>query len=213
MQAMPMDRSQLVQTNLQTKGLSGNNVVLNDRAKRARQRIRPLGCCCGVAAFTLTVACSNSMSGVTLPSGGVPPGWQTYSDETYRFAVGYPADLGILPETNVLSAGAVTRVRFQDARLFSTPFAELEPPRFTVEVFRIAAATSLKNWLTSGGRLPADATTTSVALGGAQEGMRVQLRQQLAPNEFYYFATTQFVYAVTPLASAAPDMLASFRLF
>jgi hypothetical protein len=145
------------------------------------------------------------------PSGTVPAGWQTYTDATYRFAVAYPDEYGIIPEKTPPMGGAVERVRFQDKQLLSTDFADLEPARFTVEVFATKQS-SLTDWLRSINRLPAGATTTAVSLAGARKGIRVQTRQQLAPNDFYYFATNKYVYALTPLGMYSSAMLTSFRL-
>jgi len=124
----------------------------------------------------------------------------------------YPDDFGILPEPSSLPSGAIKRVRFQDKQILSGQFAELEPSRFTIEVFKPGPASSLTEWLRSRNRLPPDAVITTVSLNGAREGVRVQRRQQLAPNEFYYFATTDYVYALIPLAEYGTKMIASFRL-
>jgi len=51
-----------------------------------------------------------------------------------------------------------------------------------------------------------------MALAGAQEGLRVQQRQQLAPNDFYYFTNGNNVFALTPLGAHSAEILASFRL-
>jgi hypothetical protein len=167
-----------------------------------------------VMAIAVTIACaaSNDTPGITLPSGVVQPGWQTYTDAAYRFAVSYPEALDILPEATPVANGVRKRIRFQDKHLLSGPFAELEPPRFTIEVSATTGAMSLADWLRSVDRLSAGAIVTPVTLAGAREGVRVQLRQQLAPNEFYSFATSEYVYTLTPLGMYASDMLASFRL-
>ncbi|NOU11793.1 MAG: hypothetical protein HOO98_17495, partial [Nitrospira sp.] len=44
------------------------------------------------------------------------------------------------------------------------------------------------------------------------EGVNVALRQQLAPNEFLYFATDQYVYGLIPFGPESAKMLTSFRL-
>jgi hypothetical protein len=165
--------------------------------------------------LALSVACARSSEmqnpGAPSPSGTVPAGWQVYTDATHKFEVAYPGEYGIVPEKTAPAGGAVSRVRFQDKSLLSTEFGELEPPRFAVEVFP-AKQSSLMDWLRSNNRLPAGATATTVAMAGAQEGLRVQQPQQLAPNEFYYFSTSGYVYAVTALGTHASTMLASFRL-
>jgi hypothetical protein len=166
-----------------------------------------------VIAIIMTIVCrASNDSGTTAPSSVVQSGWRTYTDAAYRFSVLYPEALGILPEPTPAKDGARKRIRFQDSQVMSGPLAELEPPRFTIEVFATTGAVSLVDWLRSVHRLPAGATMTPVTLAGAREGLRVQLRQQLAPNEFYSFATTEYVYMLTPLGMYAADMLTSFRL-
>jgi len=146
------------------------------------------------------------------PSGTVPAGWQTYSNASYGFALGYPDAFGIVPESGPPPSGAVLRVRFLEREMLAGQFADLEPPRFTVEVFALGSAGSLADWARASGRLAGDATITAMSLAGAREGMRVQQRLQLAPNDFYYFRTDQRVYALTPLGAHSAEMLDSFHL-
>jgi hypothetical protein len=146
------------------------------------------------------------------PSGAVPAGWHRYTDAKFGFEIAYPDEYGIVAERNPAPSGAVKRVRFQEKQLLSSEFVELEPPRFAVEVFVLSQQTPLASWLRSKGRLPADASITKVTLAGAREGIRVQLRQQLAPNDFFYFMSNKLVYLLTPLGSHAPAMLKSFHL-
>jgi hypothetical protein len=143
--------------------------------------------------------------------GSTPVGWLVFTDTSHRFEVAYPPEFAIIPEKSE-ATGVVKRVRFQDKQLLATPFGELEPARLTIEVFS-ATTTSLGEWLRSTGRLPAGATVTRRSLTGANEGARVQLRQQLAPNDFYYFSTDSFVYRLAPLGLHSSEMLASFRVF
>ena len=172
------------------------------------------------AALTLTVvaaafACSAASPPQTTdgPRGMTPAGWQVHTETAYRFAVSYPADLGILPETGAPANGSVKRVRFQDKQVLAGRFAELEPPRLTVEVFQgKSSSISLTDWLRSTGRLPQGAAVTRVTLAGASDGACVQLAQQLAPNTAYYFVAGDYVYAITPLGGYSAEMFASFRL-
>ena len=161
-------------------------------------------------ALTIACAASSEPQNPISPSGTVPAGWHVYTDATYGFAVAYPDEYGVIPEKTPPMGGVAERVRFQDKQLLSTDFTDLEPARFTVEVFA-AKQSSLTDWLRSMNRLPSGATTTAVSLAGAREGIRVQPRQQLAPNDFYYFARSEHVYALTPLGMYSSAMLASFR--
>jgi len=148
----------------------------------------------------------------TSPSGTVPAGWLTYSDATFGFALAYPNEFGIVPESEPPPGGALRRVRFLEAEIVGGQFADLEPPRFTVAVFALGQSATLADWARSAGRLPRDATTTPVDLAGAREGLRIQLSLQMAPNDFFYFRTDQYVYALTPLGLHSAEMLDSFRL-
>jgi len=146
------------------------------------------------------------------PSQVIPAGWSDYTNTQYGFALSYPGEYGIVPETTPPASGANLRVRFQEKALLTSEFVDQEPARFMVEVFVLAQPPALTTWLRSKNRLPADALTSSMALAGAQEGLRVQQRQQLAPNDFYYFTNGNNVFALTPLGAHSAEILASFRL-
>ena len=166
-------------------------------------------------AAAATIACAAASDGVESPispAPAVPAGWQTYTNPLYGFAVSYPAEFGIVVETTPPPGGAAARVRFQVKELLTSAFVDREPARFTVEVFFGDQATTLAAWLRSNNRLPAGAVTSTFALAGAAEGLKVQQRQQLAPNEFYYFSSGRYIFAVTPLGEHSAGMLASFRL-
>ncbi len=82
----------------------------------------------------------------------------------------------------------------------------------TIQVFPRPSGRSLRDWLDSFGLLPPGSEIAAVQLPGAREGLRVALRQQLAPNEFLYFTTDQYVYGLIPLGPEGKKMLTSFRL-
>ena len=68
------------------------------------------------------------------------------------------------------------------------------------------------DWLQSSGLVPARATVEPVHLDGAGEGWKVRLPVLIAPNEFYFFGTKEYVYRLIPLGPHSQDMLASFQL-
>jgi len=168
-----------------------------------------------IMAISVSLACaaSHGVPEPTAPSEVARPGWHTYTDRASGFEVSYPDALAILPETSPLPDGVQKRVRFQDKQLSAGPFAELEPPRLTIEVASVVQPTSAGDWLRSVGRLPASASVTPATMAGATDAIHVQLRQQLAPNEFYCFATASHVYTLTPPGTYALEMVASFHLF
>jgi len=103
-------------------------------------------------------------------------------------------------------------VRFQDKARASGQFADREPAQFAIEVFELDPPVPLRDWLDSTGLVPARATVEQVHLDGAGDGWRVRRPVLMAPNEFYYFATKEYVYRLTPLGPHSQDMLASFQL-
>lgn len=138
-----------------------------------------------------------------------------HTDPTYGFAVEYPKDYVILKEVALpapTQPAAVQRVRVQRKDIAAGQFADLEPPGLTIHVFTRSSGRSLREWLDSFGLLPPGSEMTAVRLAGASEGVRVALRQLLAPNEFVYFATDQYVYGLIPLGPEGLNMLTSFRL-
>ena len=189
------------------------------------KRVSPLRTAFGrlsgmIVASLLVASCSGTEAqDVSGPTGQSPvidkAGWQTYTDSAYGFSVQYPEEYVILAEAALPTPTrppAVQRVRFQEKRIAASQFAELEPARFSIDVFEHRPAVALRDWLRSGEVMPAGASVTPVQIEGAQEALRVALRQQLAPNEFDYVSTARYVYRLTPLGQHGEQMLASFRL-
>jgi hypothetical protein len=183
---------------------------MKGRIRRARRIPGPL------IAVVFAIACSGSEAGKPqMPTGptrtAVPAGWQTYVDQTYGFSISYPNSYTILPDSTTPIPGPVKRVRFQDRQIATSPLADREPARFLVEVFPRAQASGLEGWLRSAGRLPADAEVSDFSWPGAAEAVAVRQRIALMPNEFYYFSTSNWVYALTPTADGV-TMLGTFVL-
>jgi hypothetical protein len=170
-----------------------------------------------VVALMMATSCANTGQ-PTDPTGQAPPtppGWQTHTDASYGFAIDYPPEYVTLPEPRPSGqslAAALRRIRFQHKDIAAGQFADREPARFTVEIYGRNGGTTLRGWLEAAGRLPQSAVLSAARLQGAQEGLRVQMRELLAPNEFVYFAAGAYVYALTPLGEHGEQMLASFRL-
>lgn len=169
-----------------------------------------------VASLVLASCSSEAQQGPVVPSPVVQTaGWLTHTDSTYGFAVRYPEEYVILKEAILptpTQPPAVQRVRFQEKEIAAGQFADLEPPRFSVDVFERRPAGSLRDWLRSHDLLPAGAAIAAIQLQGAREALRVALRQQIAPNEFVYASTDRYVYRLTALGQNGEEMIASFRL-
>ena len=172
-----------------------------------------------MVASVVLASCDSAARQLDRPTGASPviqtKGWQMHTDSTYGFAVEYPKGYVILKERTLPTAtqpAAVQRVRFQRKDIAAGQFADLEPPVLTINVFARSSGRSLREWLSSSGLLPPGSELSAVQLPGAREGVRVALRQQLAPNEFVYCATDKYLYGLIPFGSEGEKMLASFRL-
>jgi hypothetical protein len=188
--------------------------MLNDSRRRAAALVLPLLL---LAAAALTFAAHPRQTQFSGGRGATDDArrWRVYDDKSYGFTIKYPRQFVILPEKGgqgTDAAGRLHRVRFQDRKVASWQTADLEPPQFTIEVFQADGASSLREWLERAQWVAAGDTVEPFEVGGARDGVRVRLMQQLAPNEFYYVATEKYVFRLTPLGPLGPDMLASFRL-
>ena len=172
-----------------------------------------------MVASVVLASCDSAARQLDRPMGASPviqmKGWQMHTDPTYGFAVEYPKGYVILKEGTLptpTQPPAVQRVRFQRKDIAAGQFADREPPVLTIHVFARSSGRSLRDWLDSFGLLPPGSEIATVQLPGAREGVRVALRQQLAPNEFLYFATDKYVYGLIPFGPEGANMLRSFRL-
>ena len=172
-----------------------------------------------IVASVVLANCDSAARQLARPTGASPviqtKGWQMHTDPIHGFAIDYPKGYVILKEVTLptpTQPPAVQRVRFQRKTIAAGQFADREPPMLTIQVFPRPSGRSLRDWLNSFGLLPPGSEITAVQLPGAREGMKVALRQQLAPNEFLYFATDQYVYGLIPLGPESEKMLASFHL-
>src|SRR4051812_34010527 len=81
------------------RGKRSHHLCAGLRAKEPHMTCgRYLGALMTVTALSLACAGSSQPQNPLSPGGAIPAGWQTYSDSTYRFAVQYPAEYGVVPE-------------------------------------------------------------------------------------------------------------------
>ncbi len=141
--------------------------------------------------------------------------WKTYTDEKYGFSLLYPSTYLILPEGKLdqyTGQKPLHVVRFQDEAIAKMDTANLEPPKFAIEVYERPASLALKDWIQSNRLASSTAAYESVEVPGAQEGLKVSLKTLMAPNVFYYLATEKLIYRIVPLGEYSQEMLASFKL-
>lgn len=172
-----------------------------------------------IVANVVLIGFDSTAQQLNRPEGALPvilaKGLKMHTDHTYGFAVEYPQEYVILKELSLPTLAqppVVRRVRIQRKDIAAGQFADLEPPALTIHVFARPSGHSLREWLNSFDLLPPGSEISLAQLPGAREGMRVALRQQLAPNEFLYFTTDQYIYNLIPFGHEGENMLRSFRL-
>jgi hypothetical protein len=139
-----------------------------------------------------------------------PVNWLIYTDENFKFSISYPDIYVILSEVELLrdiDPDLAHRVRFQDADLAKGDTADLEPPQFSIEIFKNTTS-SLESFLDT--KLPG-ARREPYKIGDLQ-GYRVSTNLLMAPNEFYFFPGNGYVYKLTPMGAYSQEMLESFKL-
>ena len=177
--------------------------------------------------LTLAVLVSPWMTGCATGGGGsetvpdpasrTPPptaqSWPIYTNERFGYSFRYPpgfvvreddADAAIKP-TDVIH-----RVRVEDNPSEPPEAAVPQPAVFTLEVLRKEEGMPLGEWLRSVSR--SDGDRISEARVAGTSGYLVELDRYIAPGRFYYIASGQRVYRLTPLGEASEDVLASFVL-
>lgn len=136
--------------------------------------------------------------------------WLTYNDQAYSFSIDYPNIYTILPEPEDLSnagLGKVHQVRFQDIQLATGDTAEFELPIFMIEVFELGEL-SLEEFIA----LNEPNGNVEDFRGKDLFGFRVSYNQLIAPNEFFFFSSPNYIYKLTPLGPFSPDMVQSFDI-
>jgi hypothetical protein len=141
---------------------------------------------------------------------GAPMQWTTYTHPSQGFSLSFPSMYVNLREPEDLSTTApdlIGRVRFLEQDLARTEFAELEPPKFSVEVYANPGGQPLHDWLRQ--HAPAGDVTDAAVDGRAC--LQLALRAQMAPNRFLFCAHQGRIYRFIPLGPYSREMLDSFR--
>lgn len=141
--------------------------------------------------------------------------WPTHTSERFGYSLRYPPGYVVLEDDLAgpwagQHGNVVHRVRVVADAPDGSDDAALQPPAFTVEVFRNTSGVALNEWLRSdpageGARI----TATPVA---DRSGYLVELDRYIAPGRFYYVASGDHVYRLTPLGEHSQDVLISFVL-
>jgi hypothetical protein len=140
-----------------------------------------------------------------------PAAWLTYSDPQYGYQINYPDIYTILnpiEKLNEVNSRLLSQVRFLETELAKSEVANLEPPKFTVEVYANPGRETLEAFLNTQAR---DGVREPYQLGSLN-GIRVYFNTLMAPNNFYYFTSGDYIYRLIPLGEYSQEMLQSFKL-
>lgn len=153
----------------------------------------------------------------TMPSGGGEslPGqpvanWKAYTDGKYGFSLSYPDIYTILPEVELLdtiSPDLIDRLRFMDSQMAQSDTAQLELPKFSVEIYRNPSSQSIPEWL--GKNMPVNGSLDDAMLGGIS-CKKLTTYALMAPNEFHFCVYQNNVYKIVAVGEYSGKMLESF---
>lgn len=136
--------------------------------------------------------------------------WTTYTDATFGFSFSYPDIYTILAERENLATIApelIGRCRLLEPVLANSEFAELEPPKFSVEIYANPAGQSVQGWIQKhapGGDLERFSVDN-------KNCAQVTLHTLLAPNQFVFCDHGGKIYKFTPMGAKSQEILHSFK--
>jgi hypothetical protein len=152
------------------------------------------------------------------PGGEPQPGAVVvYTDDTYKFSVGYPANFVFrtLPAEKMaqLKPMPVISFIFMNPVTASSDVADLEPADLEIRVYAAGQVASLDSWLTSNRLLPADGTVPLKPFQSANvSGVQVCASTMIAPGCSYFVLGNGWVYQLTPATVEGETMVNTFRL-
>jgi hypothetical protein len=141
---------------------------------------------------------------------GSPVQWIEYTDPNLGYSLSYPTIYTILPETQALSDLSpimVGRLRMLEPEIAKSEFADMEPPKFSIEIFSNEQALPLDGWLTTTGL---DGDLEKFQVDGV-ECQKLTLKIQLAPNQFIICMHDDKIFKFTPMGLYSDEILKSFK--
>jgi hypothetical protein len=146
------------------------------------------------------------------PPTSMEPGMDaTYTDSTYGFSVGHPADFVIIAQPAeqlaALAPRPVAVIRFLNPVTAASDIVELEPADLEVRIFAADPAATLEQWLIANTLLPADGTGSKPFQTARLSGIEVCASTMLAPGCSYYVEGDTWIYQMTPATTTGESML------
>ena len=136
--------------------------------------------------------------------------WLNYTDPVLGFSLTYPNLYTVLKEPASyaeIAPNLLGRFRLLEPSLAESAFAELEPPKFSLEVYSNAEKLSLTAWLDKNSR---NGDSDSIQIDGIKCS-KVTQKTLMAPNQFIYCIQGDKIYQFIPLGLYAEQILASFK--
>lgn len=138
-----------------------------------------------------------------------------YSNNTYKFSVGYPSDFTLLEQTADKLDGLVplplAAFRFTNPQAASSDIAELEPADLEIRVYDALNAVSLEHWLDTT-NLGGEGVTNKSFETTHVSGLRVCLATMVFPGCSYLVMGNQRVYQLIPVNQTGEDMVKTFQI-
>jgi hypothetical protein len=145
------------------------------------------------------------------PMPDAPLTWISYTDPAFGFSLTYPDLYTILKEKQPFSAIAPTllgRFRLLETEIANSEFAEMDPPKFSLEIYANPGGLTLDKWIAA--NAPGSGDLQSVQVDG-MACSQLTLRIEIAPNQFIFCSKGDKVFKFTPLGPHALEILASFK--
>ncbi len=136
--------------------------------------------------------------------------WIEYKDPDLGFSLKYPDIYTILKEPLTFKDSVpnlIGRFRLLEPSLANSDFAEMEPPKFSIEIFSNSQAQPLSDWIKTN-------YSSGESINTEVDGLsctKVTLKIQLAPNQFIVCNRNNMLYKFTPSGLLSKEILDSFK--
>jgi hypothetical protein len=141
--------------------------------------------------------------------------WPAYTDSTYNFTVGHPADFVVRPLDSAklaeLTPAPSAVIRFMSPGIANSAVGDLDIPELNLQLYPAPQGESLESWMAANGLMP-EGDMVEPYQNAAVTGVKVCLNTLLAPNCSIFVMGNSWVYRLTPLGPVGEAMVESFAL-
>lgn len=153
---------------------------------------------------------AGSRPGGNSSGSGTAMQWINYKDPTFGYSLTYPDIYTTLkePQTfNNIAPDLIGRFRLLEPSLAKSDFAEMEPPKFSIEIYSNTKGLALKDWVNSS---YSGEEMENVKVSGI-DCIKISLKIQLAPNQFILCNHDNKIYKFTLAGNQSKEILDSFK--